>query len=52
MLTADQVSPHDRIWGIGFGPADAEANRDKWGENRLGKAMMKVREQLRSEAQY
>ncbi|EME41405.1 hypothetical protein DOTSEDRAFT_176519 [Dothistroma septosporum NZE10] len=44
-----EASPADRIWGIGFGAADAEANRDKWGENRLGKAIMNVRERLRSE---
>ncbi|KAK5117974.1 hypothetical protein LTR62_004018 [Meristemomyces frigidus] len=45
-----EASPTDRIWGVGFGAADAEANREKWGENRLGKAMMVVRERLRKEA--
>ena len=44
-----QASPADRIWGIGFDAANAEANRDKWGENRLGKAIMVVREKLRKE---
>ncbi|KAK3703791.1 hypothetical protein LTR37_014237 [Vermiconidia calcicola] len=44
-----EASPTDRIWGVGFGAADAEANREKWGENRLGKAIMQVREKLRKE---
>ena len=50
MLTTAQASPTDRIWGVGFGAADAEANRKDWGENRLGKAMMVVRENLRKES--
>ncbi|KAK4570407.1 hypothetical protein LTR86_002487 [Recurvomyces mirabilis] len=45
-----EASPTDRIWGVGFGAADAEANRKDWGENRLGKAMMVVREKLRKES--
>ncbi|KAK4495789.1 hypothetical protein PRZ48_013057 [Zasmidium cellare] len=44
-----EASPTDRIWGVGFGAADAEANRKDWGENRLGKAIMNVRERLRDE---
>ncbi|KAK3110420.1 hypothetical protein LTR53_015303 [Teratosphaeriaceae sp. CCFEE 6253] len=44
-----EASPTDRIWGVGFGAATAEANREQWGENRLGKAMMAVRDQLRQE---
>lgn len=44
-----QTSPVDRIWGVGFDAASAEANRGEWGENRLGEAIMKVREQLRKE---
>jgi predicted NAD-dependent protein-ADP-ribosyltransferase YbiA (DUF1768 family) len=44
-----QASPTDRIWGVGFGAADAEANREKWGENRLGKAIMAARDQIRKE---
>jgi len=44
-----QASPTDRIWGVGYGAADAEANRANWGENRLGKAIMVVREQLKRE---
>ncbi|KAK3679267.1 hypothetical protein LTR78_000828 [Recurvomyces mirabilis] len=44
-----EASPTDRIWGVGFGAADAEANREDWGENKLGEAMMVVREKLRKE---
>jgi predicted NAD-dependent protein-ADP-ribosyltransferase YbiA (DUF1768 family) len=44
-----QASPTDRIWGVGFGAADAEENRSKWGENRLGEAITRVRERLRRE---
>lgn len=44
-----EASPYDRIWGIGYGASNAEENRDKWGENLLGKALMSVRDQLRAE---
>ena len=43
-----EASPTDRIWGIGFNSKDAPGNKDKWGENKLGKALMRVREQLRA----
>lgn len=46
-----EASPHDRTWGIGFKAADAERNRRRWGFNLLGKCLMEVREQLRSEGQ-
>jgi hypothetical protein len=46
-----QASPTDRIWGIGFGAAEAEENRGEWGENRLGEAITKVRERLRRESE-
>ena len=42
-----EASPKDRIWGIGFDSDTALGNEDKWGENKLGKALMRVREQLR-----
>ena len=45
-----QASPTDRIWGVGFGAADAEANREQWGENRLGKCIMAARDRMRKEA--
>ena len=44
-----EASPYDRIWGIGYGASIAEENRDKWGENLLGKALMSVRDRLRAE---
>ena len=42
-----EASPTDRIWGIGFDAEQALGHEDKWGENKLGKALMRVREQLR-----
>lgn len=44
-----EASPYDRIWGIGFREDNAYQNRDKWGLNLLGKALMKVRETLKNE---
>ncbi|KAK3652984.1 hypothetical protein LTR56_004934 [Elasticomyces elasticus] len=53
MATGDrelvEASPTDRIWGVGFGAATAEENRADWGENRLGKAIMAVRDLLKQE---
>ncbi|KAK4656457.1 hypothetical protein QC762_310590 [Podospora pseudocomata] len=47
-----EAASNDRIWGIGFtekqvveGPVD----REWWGENRLGKALMEARRRLRGE---
>lgn len=42
-----EASPDDRIWGIGFEAVKADANRDQWGENLLGLALMNVRKRLR-----
>ena len=42
-----ETSPNDRTWGIGFDTEHALDNVDKWGENKLGKVLMKVRDQLR-----
>ena len=42
-----ETSPNDRVWGIGFDTEHALDNLAKWGENRLGKALMRVREQLK-----
>ena len=47
-LMEAQASPYDRIWGVGYATAHAEANRERWGENLLGKALVRVRERLRS----
>ncbi|KAH8885070.1 DUF1768-domain-containing protein, partial [Thozetella sp. PMI_491] len=44
-----EASPFDRIWGVGFREKDAEASRQAWGLNLLGKALMEVREQFRNE---
>lgn len=44
-----EASPYDRIWGVGYSAAKAEANRGNWGENLLGKALMKVRDRLHAE---
>jgi predicted NAD-dependent protein-ADP-ribosyltransferase YbiA (DUF1768 family) len=44
-----EASPMDRIWGVGFGEAKAEGNRGRWGLNLLGKALVRVRGELRGE---
>lgn len=44
-----QTSPVDRIWGVGFDAQSAETNRKDWGENLLGKAIMRVRDRIRKE---
>ena len=44
-----EASPYDRIWGVGYGAANAEANRGDWGGNLLGKALMRVRDRLQAE---
>ncbi|GAM38713.1 hypothetical protein TCE0_033f09665 [Talaromyces pinophilus] len=41
-----EASPRDRIWGVGFGAANAGANRERWGLNLLGKVLMETRERL------
>ncbi|KAK5674009.1 hypothetical protein LTS10_013230 [Elasticomyces elasticus] len=38
-----QASPYDSIWGIGFDTQNALVNVNKWGYNRLGSALMIVR---------
>ncbi|KUI72689.1 hypothetical protein VM1G_08221 [Cytospora mali] len=45
-----EAGPFDRIWGIGFMAKDAGRNREQWGLNVLGKALVAVRERLREEA--
>lgn len=42
-----EASPVDSIWGIGFSSDRAMENIDKWGQNLLGKTLMKVRAELR-----
>lgn len=43
-----EASPYDWIWGVGFKEADAEERREEWGENLLGKCLMRVQERLRN----
>lgn len=42
-----EVASQDRVWGIGYTAEDAMSHRQRWGENRLGKALMEVRKRLR-----
>lgn len=44
-----EASPYDRIWGVGYSAANAEVNGANWGENLLGKALMRVRDRLHAE---
>lgn len=44
-----EASPDDSRWGIGFDTAHALMNTASWGENRLGKLLMRVRKDLRGE---
>ena len=44
-----EASPFDRVWGIGFDEGHAEQSRSQWGSNLLGKALMSVRERLKTE---
>lgn len=42
-----EASPVDNIWGISFSSDKAMENIDKWGQNLLGKTLMKVRAVLK-----
>ncbi|KAK7611079.1 hypothetical protein BKA81DRAFT_223971 [Phyllosticta paracitricarpa] len=44
-----EASRFDSVWGIGFDAATATGNREWWGENLLGKALMEVRMRFREE---
>jgi len=46
-----EASPYDKIWGIGLKANDPDSkNPTKWkGQNLLGKALMRVRDELRKE---
>ena len=43
-----EASPYDRFFGIGYGHRDKNfiLNRDKWGNNALGKGLMTLREEI------
>ncbi|KAM0271911.1 hypothetical protein ACHAQH_008913 [Verticillium albo-atrum] len=44
-----EASPFDPIWGVGFAPHVAPTvDREAWGLNLLGKALMVVRDELRA----
>ena len=45
----EDTSPNDKIWGIGFTSEDAMAHQSEWGNNGLGKALMKVRARLQQQ---
>ncbi|KAF7550126.1 hypothetical protein G7Z17_g5926 [Cylindrodendrum hubeiense] len=42
-----EAASRDRVWGIGYSEKHAMNHQIHWGENRLGKALMAVRERLR-----
>ncbi|KXJ89494.1 hypothetical protein Micbo1qcDRAFT_206429 [Microdochium bolleyi] len=46
-----EAASEDRVWGIGFSAKDAmlPLNRQIWGENRLGEALMEARRHLRDQ---
>jgi ribA/ribD-fused uncharacterized protein len=44
-----EAASHDRVWGIGYTAIDAMSHQNDWGENRLGKALMVVREHFKNE---
>lgn len=46
-----EASPNDKVWGIGFNAEEAEGKETEWGTNKLGKALMRVRDRLRKESQ-
>ena len=46
-----EASPRDRIWGIGFGEKRAMDEKERWGLNLLGKALMRVREEFAKKEQ-
>jgi ribA/ribD-fused uncharacterized protein len=53
LLTGDRLlceaASRDRVWGIGYTAKHAMQFQKDWGENRLGKALMVVREHFRNE---
>ena len=42
-----EVSPIDRIWGVGYDEEHAEYNEDKWGRNFLGKILTNIRNRFK-----
>jgi ribA/ribD-fused uncharacterized protein len=54
MSTGDKeivyATPFDHDLGIGYREEDAIENRYAWGDNKLGKSLMSVRERIRNES--
>ena len=46
-----EASPYDRVWGIGFKEDRAMREKERWGLNLLGKALMRVREEFAKNGQ-
>jgi ribA/ribD-fused uncharacterized protein len=46
-----EASPYDRIWGIGYDEQEAESNVNNWGQNLLGKALVFVRDFIKTGVQ-
>ena len=51
LATSDRIlveaSSYDRVWGIGYNASDAlKVDKVKWGQNLLGKCLMKVRDTI------
>lgn len=42
-----EASRSDRLWGIGYNAKEALQYRRLWGENLLGKGLMRVRENIK-----
>jgi ribA/ribD-fused uncharacterized protein len=42
-----EASRRDRVWGIGYGEAEAESYRENWGEKLLGRCLVDVRRRVR-----
>ena len=42
-----EASPYDRVWGIGYTEDKSHNNKNNWGLNLLGLALMEVRDKLR-----
>lgn len=41
-----EASPHDTVWGIGYDKQHALDNYSNWGQNLLGKCLMRLREEM------
>ncbi|KAK4198095.1 hypothetical protein QBC40DRAFT_256363 [Triangularia verruculosa] len=49
-----EAASNDRIWGIGFTEkqvVEGQVDREAWGENRLGRALMEARKRLTEQGQ-